>query len=151
VTQSFCISAGIGPRDTSSARASPILPSQRITEPHNKQRGKPTVGSDPTSCVTPAVSPTALLRIFRKTHEDVASSEYWQVLHANCNRWVSGSSLGYSMFELWNISVGTGNGGRRIYHSLQKRKVICSIFFFWWSSPVLDAGDAMMEMAGSHG
>jgi hypothetical protein len=36
--------------------------------------GRPTVGSDPTSCVTPAVSPTALLRTFRKTHDDVASS-----------------------------------------------------------------------------
>jgi len=39
---------------------------------------------------------------------------------------VSGSSLGYSMFE----------------HSLQNRKVICSMFFFC-SSPELDAGEAM--------
>jgi hypothetical protein len=76
------------------------MPSHHTVDPHNKQRGKRTVGSDPTSCVTPAVSPTALLRIFRNTQEDAASSEYWQVRQANCSRWVSGSSLGYSMFEL---------------------------------------------------
>jgi hypothetical protein len=33
------------------------------------------------------------------------------------------------------------------YHSLQKRKVICSIFFFC-SSPVLDAGDAIVALVG---
>ena len=33
----------------------------RISWPHRVQKsGKPTVGSDPTSCVTPAVSPTVL-------------------------------------------------------------------------------------------
>ena len=84
------------------------MPSQKTTEPQNKQRGKPTVGSDPTSCVTPAVSPTALLRMFRNTHEDAASSEYWQVRQANCSRWVSGSSLGYNMLELYNVSVRLG-------------------------------------------
>jgi hypothetical protein len=94
--------------DSCSSNAPVILPRQKTTVPHNKQRGKPTVGSDPTSCVTPAVSPTALLRIFRNTHEDAASSEYWQVRQANCSRWVSGSSFGYSMLELYDVSVGSG-------------------------------------------
>jgi len=33
-----------------------------------------------------------------------------------------------------------------IHHSLQKRKVICSRFFFG-SSPELDAGDAMLKVS----
>ncbi len=73
----------------------------------------------------------------------MASSEYWQVLHAKLRRWLSGSSLGYSILELCTVSKASCFM-RRVYnyHSLQKRKVICSIFFV--SSPVLDAGEAMM-------
>ena len=129
--QSICIfakSCSLPSCASSSAARLGSLPSQMTREPQSKQRGKPTVGSDPTSCVTPAVSPTALFRTLRNTQEEAASSLYWQVRQANCNRWVSGSSLGYSMFE----------------HSLQKRKVICSVPFLA-SSPVDDAGEAISK------
>lgn len=43
-----------------------------------------------------------------------------------------------SIFVLHSYEVVTD-------HSLQKRKVICSIFFFG-SSPELDAGEAMMSV-----
>lgn len=126
-TQSFCILA-VSPRLISSSDTIfGILPSHMTTQPQSKQRGKPTVGSDPTSWVTPAVSPTELLSSLRKTHADWASSENVQVRQANCNRWVSGSSFGYSMFE----------------HSLQNRNVICS--FFFGASPELEAGEDILS------
>jgi len=99
-TQSFCIFAVSLRLVSSPNKIFGILPSHMTTQPQSKQRGKPTVGSDPTSWVTPAVSPTELLSSLRKTHADWASSEKVQVRQANCKRWVSGSSFGYSMFEL---------------------------------------------------
>ena len=92
--QSFCIFAASLRRISSSAATFGIQPSHITTQPHSKQRGKPTVGSDPTSWVTPAVSPTELLSSLRNTHADWASSENVQVRQANWSRWVSGSSLG---------------------------------------------------------
>lgn len=65
------------------------------------EKGAQTVGSDPTSCVTPAVSPTALFNTFRKTQDEIAGSLYWQVRQANCSWRVSLSSFGYNIFELY--------------------------------------------------
>src|SRR5690625_3676770 len=53
-----------------------------------------TVGSEPTSWVTPAVSPAELLRTLRKTQVEAASSVYWQVRQVNWSLWASSSSLG---------------------------------------------------------
>jgi len=56
-----------------------------------------TVGSEPTSCVTPAVSPAALFRMFRYTQVLVASSENLQVRQVHTSFLRGKSSFGYSM------------------------------------------------------
>jgi hypothetical protein len=75
----------------------------------------------------------------------VASSEYWHVRHAKFSRWLSGSSFGYNMLELSDVSILHCAVGGKNYHSLQKRKVICSIFLV--SSTVLGSGVAMLGSA----
>ena len=91
-------------------------------------RGTLTVGSDPTSCVMPAVSPTVLLSSFRNTHAEVAGSLNGQVRHANMSVLLSRSSLGYSMLELCHRMSADVDDQRvwnhQAHHSRQKRKVI---------------------------
>ncbi|EAQ91582.1 hypothetical protein CHGG_03517 [Chaetomium globosum CBS 148.51] len=89
-----------------------------------KEEGLPTVGSLPTSCVTPAVSPAALFMALRKIQVELASSEKLHVRHVNMSLWSTSSSLGYSM----------------LLHSEQNRKVICSAGFLR-SSETEAAGD----------
>lgn len=65
---------------------------------------------------------------------------------------MSGSSLGYSMLELLRLLVQIFEvqfGEGIWYHSLQNRKVICSIFFC--SSPELDSGDAIVAWFAGNG
>lgn len=90
------------------------------------------VGSEPTSCVTPAVAPAVLFMRLRNTQVEVASSVYWHVRQVNCNLWESSSSLGYSILE----------------HSEQKRKVICSRLFCASrsSTSAFDPGDAIVAV-----
>lgn len=99
------------------------------TSEEREETGPQTVGSDPTSWVTPAVSPAALFRTCRNTQLEVASSVYWHVRQVNMSLCESSSSFGYSMFE----------------HSEQKRKVICSRLLLLEASPdVVDCGVAMV-------
>lgn len=67
---------------------------QGISRVHEVQKGRLTVGSDPTSVVTPAVSPTWLLSLFWKTQWDVAGSATWQVRQVNIRVLVVRSSFG---------------------------------------------------------
>ena len=75
-----------------------LISSQKEHRIGSRQRaqkpGIPTVGSDPTSCVTPAVSPIVVSRLFLKTHDEDAFSLYWQVEQANISWWVWRSSFG---------------------------------------------------------
>jgi hypothetical protein len=105
----------------------PRRPKESASE--EREEGLPTVGSLPTSCVTPAVSPAALFMALRKMHDEVASSEKLQVRHVNMSLRSTSSSLGYSM----------------LLHSEQNRKVICSAGFL--RSPEAEAaGDDIVDV-----
>jgi len=62
--------------------------------------GRHTVGSLPTSVVTPAVSDTVLLSTFRYTHCDTDASEKVQLRQAYSRIFFSRFSRGYNMLEL---------------------------------------------------
>lgn len=65
-----------------------------------RERERPTVGSWPTSCVTPAVSPTVDAISWRMTHDEGASSVKEQVRQANNSLFSALSSRGNRRLEL---------------------------------------------------